>query len=266
MKLSIITINYNNKAGLQKTLESVLAQTCRDFEWIVIDGGSTDGSKDLIEQHQDAMAYWCSEPDRGVYHAMNKGITKATGEYCLFLNSGDYMCSREVLRTVFSECWREDIIYGNVVTTDGKSETVLKGFHSDSLLGVDLVKSTICHQTAFIRRDLFDKCGYYDESLSIVSDWKFFFMAILIHKCSLKYVDLNIVYYDLSGFSSIHPERLEEEKKRVLKELLPEFVVQDYMDNLHINEVLKYKLSRKIFSILYKLVLFYEKKKGYVLE
>lgn len=58
-----------------------MAQTCRDFEWIVIDGGSTDGSKDLIEQHQDAMAYWCSKPDRGVYHAMNKGITKATGEY-----------------------------------------------------------------------------------------------------------------------------------------------------------------------------------------
>ena len=91
-------------------------------------------------------------------------------------------------------------------------------------------------------------------------------MAILIHKCSLKYVDLNIVYYDLSGFSSIHPERLEEKKKRVLKELLPEFVVQDYMDNLHINEVLKYKLSRKVFAILYKIVLFYEKKKGYVLE
>ena len=77
MKLSIITINYNNKAGLQKTIDSVVAQTWRDFEWIIIDGGSTDGSKELIEQYQQHFAYWCSEPDKGVYNAMNKGIDKA---------------------------------------------------------------------------------------------------------------------------------------------------------------------------------------------
>ena len=84
MKLSIITINYNNKAGLQRTIDSVICQTCKDFEWIVIDGGSTDGSKQLIEQYQSHFAYWCSEPDNGVYHAMNKGITHAKGEYLLF--------------------------------------------------------------------------------------------------------------------------------------------------------------------------------------
>ena len=89
MKLSIITVNYNNKAGLQKTIDSVVCQTWRDFEWIVIDGGSTDGSKELIEQYQQHFAYWCSEPDKGVYNAMNKGISKAKGEYLNFMNSGD---------------------------------------------------------------------------------------------------------------------------------------------------------------------------------
>ena len=85
MKLSIITINYNNKEGLQRTIDSVIGQTWHDFEWIIIDGGSKDGSKELIEQYQQYFAYWCSEPDKGVYNAMNKGIKHAQGEYLLFL-------------------------------------------------------------------------------------------------------------------------------------------------------------------------------------
>ena len=89
MKLSIITINYNNCDGLQKTIDSVIAQTWRDFEWIVIDGGSTDGSKELLEQYKEHFSYWCSEPDKGIYNAMNKGIAKANGDYLNFMNSGD---------------------------------------------------------------------------------------------------------------------------------------------------------------------------------
>ena len=266
MKLSIITINYNNKAGLQKTIDSVICQTWKDYEWIIIDGGSTDGSKELIEQYQQHFAYWCSEPDNGVYNAMNKGIVRAKGDYCLFLNSGDYLCSPDVLSIVFSEQRCEDIIYGNVITKGEKKETVLKSFHSDHILGVDMVKSTICHQAAFIKKDLFDKCGNYDESLTMVSDWKFFFVVILMHKCSVKYIDVNVVYYDLTGFSTNYPQKLEEEKIKVLKDMLPDFVVHDYLDNLHINEVMKYSLTRKIFAVLYRVVLFYEKKKGYVLE
>lgn len=266
MKLSIITINYNNKAGIQKTIDSVISQTWKDFEWLVIDGGSSDGSKELIEQYQQHFSYWCSEPDNGIYNAMNKGIALAKGDYCLFLNSGDYLCSPEVLSLVFSYQRCEDIIYGNVITKGEKKETVLKGFHSDLILGVDMVKSTICHQTAFIKKDLFDKCGYYDESITMVSDWKFFFVAILMHKCSVKYIDVNVAYYDLTGFSTNFPKKLEEEKIKVLKDMLPDFVVHDYQDNLQVNEILKYNLTRKCFALLYRIVLFYEKIKGYALE
>ncbi|MDR2910496.1 MAG: glycosyltransferase [Bacteroidales bacterium] len=91
MKLSIITINLNNVAGLQKTIESVVKQTFTDYEYIVIDGGSTDGSADIIKQHANKITYWVSEPDKGIYNAMNKGIRVAKGEYCLFLNSGDWL-------------------------------------------------------------------------------------------------------------------------------------------------------------------------------
>ena len=102
MKLSIITINYNNRDGLQKTIDSVVSQTYKNFEWIIIDGGSTDGSKELIEQYQDHCAYWCSEPDKGIYNAMNKGIEKAIGDYSLFLNSGDRLHDDTVIDKIVS--------------------------------------------------------------------------------------------------------------------------------------------------------------------
>src|SRR5690606_22317295 len=110
-KLSIVTINLNNLVGLQKTMQSVFNQTFTDYEYIVIDGGSTDGSKEYIEKHTNKLVYWVSEKDGGVYEAMNKGIIKATGEYCNFLNSGDYFWNNSVLEKslVHNEV---DIFYG----------------------------------------------------------------------------------------------------------------------------------------------------------
>lgn len=101
-KLTIITINLNNKAGLQTTIDSVIAQTYKDFEWIIIDGGSTDGSKELIEKYTNYIKYWVSEPDKGIYNAMNKGIKVAEGEYLQFLNSGDSLFSNSVLSDIFT--------------------------------------------------------------------------------------------------------------------------------------------------------------------
>lgn len=100
MKLSIITINYNNVNGLQKTLESVFRQTCKEFEYIVVDGASEDGSKELLEQFlakADFPFRWISEPDNGIYAAMNKGIRMAQGEYLHFLNSGDWLTDEKVV-------------------------------------------------------------------------------------------------------------------------------------------------------------------------
>ena len=120
MKLSIITVNYNNRDGLQKTIDSVICQTFKDYEWIIIDGGSTDGSRELIEQYQDHFAYWCSEPDKGVYNAMNKGIAKAKGEYVNFMNSGDCFADANVLERLFADGYDEDIIAGLVQLSNGK--------------------------------------------------------------------------------------------------------------------------------------------------
>src|SRR5215470_922037 len=117
-KLSIITVNLNNKDGLIDTAQSVVAQTWTDYEWIVIDGGSTDGSADVIKEYADKtdkLVYWCSEKDGGIFQGMNKGINKANGEYCWFLNSGDCAYKNTTLKEIFTHEFYEDIIKGILV-------------------------------------------------------------------------------------------------------------------------------------------------------
>ena len=113
MRLSVITINMNNRKGLERTIKSVVCQIFADFEYIVIDGASVDGSADVIREYADKIHYWISEPDTGIYNAMNKGILQAKGDYCLFLNSGDALYTTTVLEEVFNQNFSEDIIIGN---------------------------------------------------------------------------------------------------------------------------------------------------------
>ena len=122
MQLSIITINYNNGDGLQRTIESVIKQNFKSYEYIVIDGGSTDKSIDVIKRNKNHINYWISEPDTGIYNAMNKGIRKATGEYLIMINSGDVLVNEDVLDTVFKKNNNSDIIYGDVLWNDNGVE------------------------------------------------------------------------------------------------------------------------------------------------
>src|SRR5574344_588656 len=112
--ISIITVNKDNCAGLKFTIDSVLCQTFKDYEWIVIDAASTDGSVELIKQYQEHISYWVSEPDGGIYAGMNKGILKATGEYILFLNSGDLLVNNEVLQSIVDLSLLGDVVLGKI--------------------------------------------------------------------------------------------------------------------------------------------------------
>ncbi|MDO5332354.1 MAG: glycosyltransferase family 2 protein, partial [Bacillota bacterium] len=177
MKLSIITVNLNNCDGLKKTIESVIAQTFTDFEWIVIDGGSTDGSKELIEQNSGNLAYWISEKDNGVYNAMNKGVYHAAGSYILFLNSGDYLTDNSVLETVFSNEYDSDILYGDIIICDG-ANIIERRAYDDILSFSYLLKWSIGHPSSFIKRQLLIDFPY-NESYKIVSDKEFFLKQAL---------------------------------------------------------------------------------------
>lgn len=213
MKLSIITVNLNNKEGLKKTIDSVIAQSFHDYEWIVIDGGSTDGSRELIEQFAERFAYWISEPDKGIYNAMNKGIRVAKGDYLLFLNSGDYLWKGNVLKKVFSNDLSDDFVYCD----DGGSEGVVVNGGSPTKIDLHFLYTyTICHQTIFHRRELFAH-SLYDEKFTIVADWKFLYQKIVKENCS--YRKLPILLCVLQPGSSYDTTRTELERRQVLEEL-----------------------------------------------
>lgn len=224
MKISIITINRNNAEGLKKTIESVAGQTEHPFEFIVIDGASTDGSTGIIHASAHVTSTWISEPDAGIYNAMNKGVAKAHGEWCLFLNSGDCFSSPNVVRQLSLCGATADIVCGNAIILE---EPPRRKTPPEEITLDFLFHGSLCHQSALIRRSLLLQHPY-DESLKIVSDRKFFLQTLIFDNCSYETVDIDIADYDISGFSATHRFASEQEYTRVLEELLPLRIRQDY--------------------------------------
>lgn len=253
MRLSIITINYNNAEGLQKTIQSVVNQSYRCFEHIIIDGGSNDGSKELIEQHSHGLSYWVSEPDNGIYHAMNKGILKAQGEYLLFLNSGDYLLHTDSLTFLIENSNGFDIVYGNVVH-DISQRKFIFGENLDFLF---FIRGSIGHGASIISRELFKLYGLYNESYKIVSDWEFFFINIVKNNVSYCYVDEIITVYQLGGVSTNKQfaQLQKAERDRVVAEQFPMFL--SLIDEMDKNQkLLTNYLNGSIFSRIFKLLYF----------
>jgi glycosyltransferase involved in cell wall biosynthesis len=172
VKLSIITINKNNSFGLEKTIQSVVKQTFKNYEYIVIDGASEDKSLEIIKKYSDKINFWISESDSGIFNAMNKGIKKSSGDYCLFLNSGDWIIDKMTLQNVFaeiSEIEESDIYYSDCLNSDNSVT-----FFPKILTINHLIINHISHQNTIIKRELFIWHGFYDEQLKIASDWGFF--------------------------------------------------------------------------------------------
>src|SRR6478672_9434244 len=201
MKISIITINYNDKVGLEKTIQSVSSQTSTDFEYVVIDGNSSDGSVELIEQHKDVIDYWISEKDTGIYNAMNKGIRAAKGDYVLFLNSGDHLIDEHAIQKVADAIdGSKDLYYGDAIFKYQKGNELIT--YPDKLTLHFFTYNSLCHQASFIRRTLFDEIFYYNEELRIISDWEFMVYAVCIKNISYQHLNIAVSYYDFEGVSS----------------------------------------------------------------
>lgn len=240
MKLSIITVNLNNRDGLQKTIDSVVAQTYKDFEWIVIDGGSTDGSKELIEQYADHFAYWVSEPDKGIYNAMNKGIKVANGEYLQFLNSGDFLRDDNVLMDFVKSNFSADIVDGDIhlIYDDREVDAIAPEKVSFDFF----IHGTIWHPCAFIKKSLFDKNGCYNEEFKIISDWEFFMKSVVVHGATYAHFCRIVACFPVDGISA--DESNEEKKEGVRKtflQIMPESAYEAYLHldrkNMELQEV-----------------------------
>ncbi len=216
-KISIITVNYNNADGLRKTIESVRDQNFSDLEYIVIDGGSSDKSCQVLEEFNASIHKWVSEKDNGIYHAMNKGIAMATGEYLLFLNSGDHFYSNNTLEESINDFTGEDILCFDIHFKDSENDFIHQ--HPDKLTFLFLFEGTFAHQSVFIKKELFEKVGFYNENLKIVSDWKFFIDAIVKYNATYKRVNKTLSTFYFGGLSCT-PEGVnlvKNERKEILK-------------------------------------------------
>ena len=235
MTLSIITINRNNAAGLEKTMRSVASQVGGDFEYVVIDGASTDGSVEVIRSFESSLGdclKWISEPDKGIYNAMNKGIGKTSGDYLQFLNSGDSLVSDDITMRMTEALKRKEyppILYGNMLKdmSDGK---ILrdKGFAGKSISFLGFYTGSLNHPSSYSKKSLFEKYGGYDESLKIVSDWKWFLQAIILGGEKPVYVDMDVTLFDMNGISEKNKALEKAERRRVLSELIPSTILADY--------------------------------------
>lgn len=256
-KLSIITINLNNSSGLRKTINSVVEQTFNDYEYLIIDGGSNDGSVEIIKEYKKNITYWISEPDKGIYNAMNKGIIKSSAEYLLFLNSGDFLFDEKVLESVFNlDSYGSHILYGDyVIVYRDFSKNV--SFNKIKINLEFLYYSNLGHPACFFRRDLFDH-DYYDENLRMVSDWKFLIKKIVLENKSLYYVNVPISCFDTSGVSN-NPEFqhiIAQERKQVLNEFFPPLMLENIIE---LHELISFKPVKHIlefrnYSILGSLI------------
>ena len=359
MKLSIITINYNNAEGLRKTLASVAAQTYADIEHIIVDGGSTDNSVEVIREYADNqvkgyrlevkgeensladinastpytlhhtpsahVVRWISEPDKGIYNAMNKGIEIALGrmgvtddhhsmppashlspdslsDYIQILNSGDILAAADVTERMMAALAlqvkgeehpmmqassgtplrlevksnenskaetdassplasrlspiqnRPAILYGNMIKVNAQGQVVGKSGYTEYSLR-QFYSSTLNHDCAYIRRDLFEEYGLYDENLKIVSDWKWYLQAIGLGRVKPEYVDIDVTIFDDGGISETNLALRNAERRKVLEELLPPAVLCDY--DTHAFEMEQMKRLRRWH--LYGLVYFLER-------
>lgn len=260
MHLTIVTINLNNCKGLQKTIESVLHQDFSEFEYIIVDGDSTDNSVETIKNAAELATvpfYWISEPDNGIYEAMNKGIRMSKGEYLLFLNSGDFLVDNDVLNKVFQIGFSDDITIGNCdVSRNGK--VIFHAIPPDEISFAAFYGRTIPHQSAFIKRSLFKKFGLYNENLRLHSDYEFFIKTLIINNCSYHHIPLTIANYNLEGLSSSKNSKttLKTEYNDIIQRYIPERIIFDYKNWKSEQQFLKpwYWIKRK--PIIYNLIIF----------
>ena len=312
MKLSIITINYNNAEGLRKTLASVASQTYADIEHIIVDGGSTDGSVEIIREYADKQAKgerleakgmddkgtdnefkgerlkvigeetgkadtptstpytlhptqteasrlkWVSEKDTGIYNAMNKGIRMATGDYIEILNSGDILFDANVTQRMIEHLDQINsqnenpigILYGNMTKVNAAGQVVGKSGYTEYSLR-QFYQSTLNHDCAYIRKDLFEEYGLYDEDLKIVSDWKWYLQAIGLGRVKPVYVDIDVTIFDDGGISETQLDRRAAERRQVLEELLPPAVLWDYDTHAFEMEQMKRLRRWKMYWLVY---------------
>jgi len=235
MKLSIITVNLNHRKGLEKTRESIASQTWIEYEWIVVDGGSTDGSKEVFNAEGLQPKHLLSEPDEGLYDAMNKGLRLAKGEYLQFLNSGDIFENPTILETVLgSSSHEEDLIYGDYSRLDSEGKQTY--IQSPDELSLSLFfRKGLCHQSVFFKKEFLETVGEYDTRYRIAADWELMVRSLNMGASSRR-IPLSIVHFERGGLSDQHETTSLAEREMLFKDLLAPAVLKDAQEVVRLQE------------------------------
>lgn len=246
LKISVVTVCYNAAETIEETMLSVLNQTYPNIEYIIIDGGSTDGTVDIIKKYANRLAYWVSEPDKGIYDAMNKGIKVATGEYLNFMNAGDSFYNCKTISSAAEQFDNHDFIGG--IAAYKKKDKILYNFWKPVKTNYSF--NNVCHgkivnhQSSFIKKRILS--DGYDISYKIIADELLFIDKIAIKGNSYKRINIIIAFYDITGLSNTKNIGLTVRKERnnFLKQNIPSSILKDY------NMPIYRKIARKIWHII----------------
>ena len=254
IKISIITVSYNTKGTIERTIQSVVNQNYDNIEYIIIDGGSTDGTIDIIKKYDTLISFWISEHDNGIYDAMNKGLLYATGEYVYFLNADDYLCD-DIISVVASFMKKEkaDVYYGNVI----KKYVNKYELFVPKTLSCFYWEMPLSHQGVFIR---FDERIKYDDSCQSAADYKLL-LSLYDSGAVFFYMPVDIAYYSMSGISYRNRFASICEVTRIALEVLNdnsrctslyiEKVIRNYVDSVADNEVKNNIINGYLATLLY---------------
>lgn len=229
MKFSVITVSYNAGNVIEKTILSIINQTYKEMEYVVVDGGSIDGTKDVIKKYDTKISKWISEPDNGIYEAMNKGVKMSSGEYCIFMNAGDSFVNQYVLQKV-SNLINEnaDVIVGNEISV--RNGRICNFIRPPKKVSAEfLVQSSLRHQASLIKRDLLIE-NPYDENLRLASDWKFSIEMLVLKPHFYQRINVNMCFFDTGGRTFTNLDDGRKERKEVIQHLLPEY--SNYKSNI----------------------------------
>jgi glycosyltransferase len=223
MKISVITAVYNNKETIRDALNSVLEQTYKDIEYIVIDGASTDGTLEIIKEYEDKIDTVVSEKDSGIYDALNKGISNATGDIICFLHSDDIYADKDVLSKVNNVFEKEqvDSIYGDLVYVKKENiNKVVRYWKSGEFKQKKLQNGWMPpHPTFFVKREVYEKYGSFDTSFKIAADYDTVLRFLGVEKITTTYLPEVLIKMRLGGASNRSLENLKKKTKEDIKAL-----------------------------------------------
>lgn len=222
MKISIITVVYNNEATIRQAIESVLTQSYPEIEYVIIDGNSQDSTVSIIEEYKNRLGYFISEPDKGLYDAMNKGIQAATGEVIGILNSDDLYQDNNVLLDVMSQFHSDsslDIVYGDLVYVKKEAvNQVVRNWISKEYYTKFFDDGNVPpHPSLFLKNTVYKKVGFFDLDFKLASDYEFMFRVFKKNHFKSKYINRLIVKMRLGGETNKSIQNIINQNKEILK-------------------------------------------------